>query len=140
MASFYPAPLIGYNKNTLKTRFLDLTEAYSRRLRQVAIDCSKRLGLVMKEGIYIAIPGPNYETPSEIALLRNMGADMIGMATVPEVIVANHLKINYLGISVITNLAAGLSQSPLHHDEVIAVSNQIQKPLGQLLHILCKNL
>lgn len=102
--------------------------------------CGERLGLEMKEGIYVAVSGPSYETPSEIALLKALGADMVGMSTVPEVIVANHLSMNCLGISVITNLAAGLSQSPLHHEEVITVSNNIQKPIGQFLSMLCRNL
>ncbi len=137
---FLPNPLIGYNKNNLETRFPDLTDAYSRRLRQIAMKCGERLGLEMKEGIYVAVSGPSYETPSEIALLKSLGADMVGMSTVPEVIVANHLSMNCLGISVITNLAAGLSQSPLHHEEVITVSNKIQKPIGQFLSILCRNL
>jgi purine-nucleoside phosphorylase len=137
---FLPNPLIDYNKKHLEPRFPDLTDAYSKRLRQIAVNCGEELGLEMKEGIYVGVSGPSYETPSEVALLKSLGADMVGMSTVPEVIVANHLSMNCLGISVITNMAAGLSQSPLHHEEVLTVSNKIQKPIGRFLRMLCRNL
>jgi purine-nucleoside phosphorylase len=122
-------PLTGRNDDSLGPRFPDMTEAYSVRARSLAHAVNANL----KEGVYAALPGPNYETPAEIRYLRTIGADLVGMSTVPEVIAANHMGIEVLGISCVTNLAAGMSGKKLDHEEVLTVSGRVRGELVALL-------
>jgi purine-nucleoside phosphorylase len=111
------------------SRFCDLTEAWSPRLRALALELEPSL----QEGVYAAMHGPNYETPAEIAMLRTMGADLVGMSTVLEAIAARHLGLEVMGVSLVTNLAAGLSPEPLDHGDVLAASGEAGDRLGRLL-------
>ena len=114
-------------------RFFDMTEAYSIRLRAVAKEAAKEEGLELDEGVYLATPGPSFETPAEIRAFRSLGATLVGMSTVPETIVARHMGIEVLGISCVTNLAAGLSSSHLSHEEVSETGKQVERRLAGLL-------
>jgi purine-nucleoside phosphorylase len=126
-------PLIGPNDNTLGVRFPDMSEAYSSRLRTIAKNSAAELGFSVQEGVYVGLLGPNYETPAEIRMLRTLGVDAVGMSTVSEVIVARHSGIEVLGISCITNPAAGVLPQPLHHDEVMEVARRVA---GQFMALL----
>ncbi len=140
LSSFIPNPLIGPNQESLGPRFPDMSQCYSSRLRAIAVRCALTLRLRIREGIYIGVTGPSYETPAEIRMFRKLGADAIGMSTVPEVIVARHMGIECLGISVITNLAAGISKTPLKHDEVIRAGQGAGPKLLKLLDSICRTL
>lgn len=115
-------PLIGPNLDSKGPRFLDMTWAYNRNLVQLAKEAGKNLELDLKEGVYMWFTGPTYETPAEIKLASILGADAVGMSTVPEVIIANHEGVEVLGISCITNMAAGILDQPLDHAEVVETS------------------
>ncbi len=123
-------PLIGRNDKEFGVRFPDMTEAYSKHLREAA---RKAAGGELKEGVYAALTGPSYETPAEIRMLRVMGADMVGMSTVPEVIAANYLGIEVLGISCVTNMAAGILDAPLSHKEVMETTKRVEKDFSALI-------
>jgi purine-nucleoside phosphorylase len=112
-------PLIGPNEERFGPRFPDMTEVYSNRLRTIAVEAAAALGQPLARGVYVALHGPSYETPAEIRFLRTIGADAVGMSTVPEAIVARHMGLEVLGISCITNPAAGVLPKPLVHDEVM---------------------
>lgn len=120
-------PLIGPNDSALGVRFPDLSEAYSRRLRALAKDTAASQGFDVREGVYAGMLGPNYETPAEIVMLRTLGADAVGMSTVSEVIVARHAGIEVLGISCISNMAAGILDQPLSHDEVMETTERVRE-------------
>jgi purine-nucleoside phosphorylase len=126
-------PLIGANDEALGARFPDMTEAYSAAYRATAHKVARDLGFTLQEGVYAALAGPSYETPAEIRYLRTIGADLVGMSTVPEVIVANHMGIKVLGISVVTNLAAGISKEKLSHKEVLETGEQVRGTLVRFL-------
>jgi purine-nucleoside phosphorylase len=126
-------PLIGPNDEALGARFPDMTEAYFKAYRTIAHKAARDLGITLQEGVYAALTGPNYETPAEIRYLRTIGADLVGMSTAPEVIVANHMGIKVLGISVVTNLAAGISGEKLSHKEVLETGEQVRGTLVRLL-------
>ncbi|MED3842462.1 purine-nucleoside phosphorylase [Geobacillus stearothermophilus] len=126
-------PLIGPNDPELGPRFPDMTEAYSRRLRELAKETAARLGVRVHEGVYVANTGPSYETPAEIRMIRTLGGDAVGMSTVPEVIVARHGGIEVLGISCISNMAAGMSDAPLHHDEVVETAERVKTDFLRLV-------
>jgi purine-nucleoside phosphorylase len=126
-------PLTGPNDASLGPRFPDMTEAYSERARGIAKEVGDDLGVELKEGVYAALPGPSYETPAEIRFLRTIGADLVGMSTVPEVIAANHMGVEVLGISCVTNLAAGMSGKKLNHEEVLAIGDRVRGGLVALL-------
>ena len=126
-------PLVGPNDEALGARFPDMTEAYSAAYRVIAHKVARDLGFTLQEGVYAALTGPSYETPAEIRYLRTIGADLVGMSTVPEVIVANHMGIKVLGISVVTNLAAGISKEKLSHKEVLETGEQVRGMLVQFL-------
>jgi purine-nucleoside phosphorylase len=111
-------PLRGPNLEEFGTRFPDMSEAYDRGLRRLALECAEEMSFHLHIGVYSGMPGPSYETPAEIRMLRRLGADAVGMSTVPEVIVANHCGMRVLGISCITNMAAGMTEEKLSHDEV----------------------
>lgn len=126
-------PLMGENLDELGPRFVDMTWAYNKDYINVAREAGERLGLDLKEGVYMWFTGPTYETPAEIKLARILGADAVGMSTVPEVIVANHQKINVLGLSCITNMAAGILDQPLSHEEVVQTSMRVKDNFENLL-------
>jgi len=126
-------PLVGANDERFGPRFPDMTEIYAARLRAVADRAGKAINLLLPHGIYVAVLGPSYETPAEIRYLRTIGADAVGMSTVPEAIVARHMKMEVLGISCITNMAAGVLPHPLDHDEVMATARRIR---GQFIALL----
>lgn len=126
-------PLIGGNLNELGPRFLDMTRAYNREYIDMARDCGEKLGLNLKEGVYMWFTGPTYETPAEVKLARVLGADAVGMSTVPEVIVANHEGVKVLGISCITNMASGILDQPLNHEEVVETSMKVKDNFEKLL-------
>jgi purine-nucleoside phosphorylase len=126
-------PLVGANEDAFGVRFPDMSEVYSRRLRGVADDVAREQGLRIGHGVYVAVHGPSYETPAEIRFLRTIGADAVGMSTVPEAIVARHMGVEVLGISCISNAAAGVLPQPLNHDEVMAVARQARGAFAALL-------
>ena len=119
-------PLIGPNDSELGVRFPDMSEAYNKSLRELASGVASKLQITVKEGVYVGNTGPTYETPAEVRMLRKMGGDAVGMSTVPEVIVARHSKMNVLGISCISNMAAGILDQPLTHDEVIETTEKVK--------------
>lgn len=119
-------PLIGPNDDELGARFPDMSEAYSKELRQLAHQVASEQGIKLREGVYVGLLGPSYETPAEIRMLRLLGGDAVGMSTVPEVIVARHMKVKVLGISCISNMAAGILEQPLSHDEVMETTEKVK--------------
>jgi purine-nucleoside phosphorylase len=133
-------PLVGRNDETAGCRFPDMTEAYAVELRRIAKQTASELGIKLDEGVYAAVLGPSYETPAEIRYLRTIGADLVGMSTVVETIAANHLGMEVLGISCVTNLAAGLSGKSLNHDEVLATGARMTDTLVRLLSALTPRL
>jgi purine-nucleoside phosphorylase len=126
-------PLVGPNDERFGVRFPDMSEVYSARLRSLADEAAAAIGLPLRHGIYIAVLGPSYETPAEIRAFRTLGADAVGMSTAPEAIVARHMGLEVLGISCITNAAAGVLPQPLHHDEVMETARQVK---GQFIALL----
>jgi purine-nucleoside phosphorylase len=117
-------------------RFFDMTEAYSKALRELAQEAARDEGFTLEEGVYLAVPGPSFETPAEIRAFRTLGATLVGMSTVPETIAARHMGIEVLGISCVTNLAAGLSPTPLSHSEVEETGRKVEARLVALLQRL----
>ena len=126
-------PLIGSNDERFGVRFPDLTNVYSPRLRRIADDAGAALALNLAHGVYAACHGPSYETPAEVRYLRTIGADAVGMSTVPEAIVARHMGIEVLGISCITNMAAGVLTQPLNHEEVLETAQGVRGKFISLL-------
>lgn len=126
-------PLIGENFDELGPRFVDLSRAYNRDYIEIAKSVGKDSGIDLKEGVYMWFTGPTYETPAEVRLARILGADAVGMSTVPEVIVANHEGIKVLGISTITNMAAGILDKPLSHAEVVDTSERVKEKFEKLI-------
>ena len=126
-------PLRGANDERFGPRFPDMSAVYSRELQEMVIDEAKAIGVEVRRGIYGALSGPSYETPAEIHLLRNLGADAVGMSTVPEAIVARHMGLEVLGISCITNMAAGISDEPINHEEVMETGNRVRETFAELL-------
>lgn len=122
-------PLIGPNSSRIGLRFTDMTEAYSKKLRLFAHQAAKQHAVQLQEGVYAAVKGPSYETPAEVSMLSMLGADVVGMSTVPEVIAARHMGVDVLGLSLITNLATGLSDKKLDHQEVQSVARQAEEKL-----------
>jgi purine-nucleoside phosphorylase len=132
-------PLTGSNESRFAARpgaglrFFDMTEAYSKALRAMAAEAALEEGFSIAEGVYLATPGPSFETPAEIRAFRTLGATLVGMSTVPETIVARHMGIEVLGISCVTNLAAGLGATPLSHLEVQETGRMVERRLAGLL-------
>jgi purine-nucleoside phosphorylase len=126
-------PLRGPNDTRFGPRFPDMTAVYSPELQEIVIEEAKALNVEVRRGIYAARAGPSYETPAEIHLMRTLGADAVGMSTVPEAIVARHMDLEVLGISCITNMAAGLSDEPINHDDVMATGDRVRETFTQLL-------
>ncbi|MCS7275036.1 MAG: purine-nucleoside phosphorylase [Candidatus Bipolaricaulota bacterium] len=133
-------PLRGENLSELGPRFPNLLDAYSARWRAQAKEIARELGLGLHEGVYIATPGPMYETPAEIEAYRRWGADLVGMSTVPEVVAARHCGLEVLAISLVTNLAAGLGSDKLTHEEVLETTKRRENELARLLRELVKRL
>ncbi|MGN7164622.1 purine-nucleoside phosphorylase [Paenibacillus cellulositrophicus] len=130
-------PLIGANDPALGVRFPDMSEAYSRRLRQLLKDTAASKNIPIREGVYAGLLGPTYETPAEIRMLRTLGADAVGMSTVSETIVARHAGLEVLGISCISNMAAGILDQPLSHEEVMETTERVrEKFLGLVLAVI----
>ena len=129
-------PMIGKNEDALGERFFDLSETYDLRLRELAARACSKFGVTARFGVYAAFTGPSYETPAEIKMARVIGADAIGMSTVPEAIAAKHMKMRVLGLSCITNMAAGVSKRPLDHKEVIEVGQRVQAALMDVLGMI----
>ena len=129
-------PLLGPNDERFGPRFPDMTEAYSKKLRDIARKMARRQKLRLYEGVYAALHGPSYETPAEIRALARLGADAVGMSTVPEVIAANHMGMQALAISCVTNMAAGLSKKKLSHDEVLETGERVGKQFSAFLQAL----
>jgi purine-nucleoside phosphorylase len=133
-------PLIGPNDDRFGPRFPDMTDVYSRRLRGHAEEAAHAIGLRLARGVYVALHGPSYETPAEIRFLRTIGADAVGMSTVPEAIAARHMGLEVLGISCITNPAAGVLPQPLDHNEVMAVAARVRDEFSALLEGIVERL
>jgi purine-nucleoside phosphorylase len=135
-------PLVGHNEPRFAVkpgaglRFFDMTEAYSKPLRSLAQAAADEEGFKLAEGVYLAVSGPSFETPAEIRAFRSMGATLVGMSTVPETIVARHMGIEVLGISCVTNLAAGLGATPLSHEEVFEAGRKVEHRLARLFERL----
>ncbi|MGA8941795.1 MAG: purine-nucleoside phosphorylase [Thermoactinomyces sp.] len=119
-------PLVGLNNKEFGETFPDMSAAYDPELRELAHEVAKQQGFSLREGVYAAVLGPSYETPAEIRMIRTLGGDAVGMSTVPEVIVARHAGIRVLGLSCITNMAAGILPRPLSHEEVIETANRVK--------------
>jgi purine-nucleoside phosphorylase len=126
-------PLSGPNDESQGPRFPDMSEAYSRAYREIAKEAGAEMGLTLEEGVYAAVPGPSYETPAEIRFLRTIGADLVGMSTAPETIAANYLGMKVLAISCVTNMAAGVQEQKLVHQEVLDIGAQARETLAALL-------
>jgi purine-nucleoside phosphorylase len=133
-------PLVGVNDDTLGPRFPDMTEAYCKCYREAAHAVAQELGIPLSEGVYAAMMGPSYETPAEIRYLRIIGADVVGMSTVPEVIVANHMGMKVLGISCVTNMAAGVLPQKINHEEVLETGMMVRDKLVKFLKALLPRL
>jgi purine-nucleoside phosphorylase len=133
-------PLMGPNEGRFGQRFPDMTALYSPRLRGLAREAANSLDLRLGEGIYVALHGPSYETPAEIRYLRTIGADAVGMSTAPEAIVARHMGMEVLGISCITNAAAGVLPQPLDHNEVMEVARRVRAQFSALLEGILERL
>jgi|SRR5579859_1779490 len=129
-------PLIGPNDERFGIRFIDMTEAYDPAFRKMALEEGRRLGINICEGVYVAVSGPSYETPAEIRFLRTIGADTVGMSTVPEVIVARHCSMKVLAISCVTNMAAGVLNQPINHAEVLETGERVRTSFVALLKAL----
>ena len=133
-------PLVGINDDRFGPRFPDMSEVYSARLRTIADAAAKAKGVPVSHGVYIAVHGPSYETPAEIRFFRTIGADAVGMSTVPEAIAARHMGIEVLGISCITNMAAGVLPQPLVHDEVMETARRVRGSFIALLEGIVERL
>jgi len=126
-------PLRGQNDERFGPRFPDLSSVYTPELQTLVIDEARAMGLEMRRGVYASLAGPSYETPAEIHMMRTLGADAVGMSTVPEAIVARHMSMRVLGISCITNLAAGVSDEPIDHSQVMATGERVRAQFSELL-------
>lgn len=133
-------PLIGSNDSRLGVRFPDMSEAYAKELRLKARDIANSIGLKVQEGVYVGNTGPSYETPAEVRMIRQMGGDAVGMSTVPEVIVARHAGLKVLGISCISNMAAGILDQPLNHEEVIETTEKVKSNFLLFVKEIVKNI
>ena len=129
-------PLRGPNDDRLGLRFPDMTSVYSPALRQFAAEEADRLGLTLREGVYACLPGPSYETPAEIRMLRTLGADVVGMSTVPEAIVGRHSGLDVLAFALVTNAAAGITGATITHEEVIEAGREAGERLGTLIEAI----
>jgi purine-nucleoside phosphorylase len=127
-------PLIGPNDDRFGPRFPDMTQAYWKPYREIALQAARNLGKTVYQGVYAALPGPSYETPAEIRYLRTIGADLVGMSTISEVIAARHMGLRVLAVSCVTNMAAGILDQVLNHEEVLETTKRVQGDFVALLH------
>jgi purine-nucleoside phosphorylase len=127
------SPLRGQHDDRLGARFPDLTEVYSREYRQIAEQAAAEIGLPLEQGVYLALQGPNYETPAEVRMMRTLGADAVGMSTVPEAIVARQMGMRTLGLSLISNAAAGVTEAPIDHEAVMQTGERVSQQINELL-------
>jgi purine-nucleoside phosphorylase len=126
-------PLVGANDDRLGPRFPDMTYTYTKRYREIALEEAKNLAIPPREGVYAGMLGPSFETPAEIRFLRTIGADLVGMSTIPEAIAARHMGMSLLAISCVTNMAAGILDQPLSHEEVLETTARVMEQLVALL-------
>lgn len=133
-------PLLGPNEDALGPRFPDMSAVYDRAFRRIARGTARRLRMPLKEGVYAGLPGPSYETPAEIRMLARIGADAVGMSAVPEAIALRHAGVRVLGISLITNMAAGIRPQPLTHEEVLETAERVGPRFVKLLTALVPRL
>lgn len=133
IASFVPSPLIGPNLEKLGTRFPDMSKIYNQELQQLLSDCAKELKIPLKAGVYLQFTGPAYESPAEVRMAEILGADACGMSTACEAVVANHMGMNICGISCISNMASGIDNRPLCHEEVQETANQVSAEFKKLV-------
>lgn len=133
-------PLVGQNHDFLGDRFPDMSEIYPKGLRSVFKEAALKLNSKLAEGVYAGVLGPSYETPSEIRMLRGLGADLVGMSTVPEAIAGHHAGLQLIGLSCVTNMAAGVLQQKLNHDDIKNEANKAMNHLGELLKIALKEI
>ena len=126
-------PLIGENDERLGPRFPDMSEPYNHEMSDILRKTAQKLGILLREGVYCASHGPEYETPAEVRMFQKLGADAVGMSTVPEVVVANHMLMKVAGVSCLTNKASGLSETKLTHDEVMECGRKVAKDFVNLL-------
>ena len=133
ISSFAPNPLVGANIDELGVRFPDMSKVYNPELQDVIRRTAKECGIPLHEGIYVQLTGPSFESPAEIRMLRGLGADAVGMSTVVEAIAANHMGMKICGISCVANLAAGMTDNPLTHEEVQEASNKAAPLFRQLI-------
>jgi purine-nucleoside phosphorylase len=133
ISNFVPSPLIGSNIDNLGTRFPDMSEVYNKRLREIIKASAAELGISLKEGIYVQLTGPNFETPSEVRMCRILGGDAVGMSTACEAMAANHMGMKVCGISCISNLCAGMSDQPLTHEEVQETADRVAPVFQRLV-------
>lgn len=133
-------PLIGKNLDEFGPRFPDMSNAYDKELQNKVKEIAKNEGIKLREGVYTMLSGPTYETPAEIRMVRTLGGDAVGMSTVPEVIVANHCNLKVLGISCMTNMAAGILDQPLSHKEVMETSEKVRSTFIKLMTSIIKNI
>ncbi len=133
-------PLIGKNDDNIGERFPDMSQIYDIDLRNLALDCAKKNNIELKQGVYAATTGPSYETPSEVKMLKLMGADVVGMSTVPEAIVANWAGMRVLAISLITNYASGVGNSKLSHNEVLSAGKTASGKIKALMNSILENI
>src|SRR5262245_23735422 len=127
------SPLRGKHDKQLGERLPDMTEVYSREYRRIAKEAAAETGLDLREGVYLALQGPNYETPAEIRMMRALGADAVGMSTVPEAIVAKQMGMTTLGVSLITDAGSGIDEGPINHAEVMEMGRRVSKEFSELL-------
>lgn len=133
ISSFVPSPLIGANIEELGVRFHDMSEVYSKRMRAIVAESAIDCGISIKEGVYVQLTGPNYETPAEIRMCRTLGADAVGMSTACEAMAARHMGLEVCGVSCITNMAAGMNREPLSHKEVQETADRVAKQFCALI-------
>jgi len=126
-------PLVGPNDERFGPRFPDMSQAYSKLYRDIALQAAGRMGKTIHEGVYAGLLGPSYETPAEIRYLRSIGADLVGMSTIPEVIAARHMGVKVLAVSCVTNMAAGILDQPLNHQEVLETAERVKEDFMALL-------
>lgn len=135
ISCFVPNPLLGENEELLGVRFPDMSEIYDKKLRDIIYSCSAELGISLKEGVYLQLTGPSYETPAEIQMCKMLGASAVGMSTAVEAVAANHMGMRICGISFISNLAAGINAKPLSHEEVKAAADRVAPKFQALVRM-----
>jgi inosine/guanosine/xanthosine phosphorylase family protein len=133
-------PLVGANNHAIGARFPDLSTVYDQALREQLARIAERLGVALASGVYVAVLGPSFETPAEIRAFQALGADLVGMSTVPEAISARHAGLRVVGLSVVTNLAAGLAAGPLSHEETLGQASTAAAKLAMILRAFCREL